>query len=361
MESRAEYEYVVDNRGFVTIKKYKGSGGSVTIPAVIDGNPVDCIGKKAFQCCDNVTHISLPEGITSIEFGAFSMCSSLEIVELPDSITVIKPCAFEFCRSLKKVILPKGITVIGEALFRGCSTLTDVVLPKGITKIDKFAFDDCWKLTNINVPQSLQLVEYFSFGGCESLRYFPLPSGVEAANDAFHDCVALGTDPGKRIPQTYECNGVFYERQADDTLFVTGCLNPMPYHSIKKSIRDHRTVKIMPRAFQNCDNLIEMVIPEGIREIGSKAFAGCSKLRLIELPSTVTHIAYEAIPNIGVKNYVDEKAAYWSGMQDDPWARKHYGLYDPIIVESKSGVVKVIRGSYAEQYCKENHINYVIK
>ena len=355
------FEYEVNKYGFVTITKYKGTGGRVTVPAAIDGNPVDCIGKEAFRFCGSVTHISLPDGIKTVDCYAFSSCDSLETVELPDSITEIQSGAFRFCRLLKKVILPQNVTVISAEMFRGCASLTDVVLPDGITKIDKFAFDDCWKLTNINVPKSLQKVEYFAFGSCESLRYFPLPSGVTAADAAFHDCVALGREPNEWIPQTYKCNGVFYERQKDDTLFVTGCLKPMPYHKLEASIHGHPTVKILAGAFQNCAELIEMVIPEGIREIESNIFAGCNKLKLIELPSTVTYIAKGAIPDIGANSYVDEQAAYWSSMQDDPWARKHYGLYDPIIVESNPGTVRVVRGSYAEQYCIENRIKYKLK
>lgn len=49
------FEYEVNKYGFVTITKYKGTGGRVTVPAAIDGNPVDCIGKEAFRFCGSVT------------------------------------------------------------------------------------------------------------------------------------------------------------------------------------------------------------------------------------------------------------------------------------------------------------------
>lgn len=50
-------------------------------------------------------------------------------------------------------------------------------------------------------------------------------------------------------------------------------------------------LKTIPsEAFQSCESLESVIIPEGVEEIGSMAFAWCYKLRRISLPSTLKYI-----------------------------------------------------------------------
>lgn len=313
-EAEAVFEYKVMENNSVSVEEYKGNSSNVVIPATLGGKPVVRIGY----------------------------------------------CAFQFCTTLQKVVIPEGVTVIGSNAFEGCSNLTDVVLPESLAVIGRFAFWRCWKLENINVPRSLQMVEYLAFGECEVLREFRLREGIQVDDAAFHECSALN---GGSARQTYESEGVIFALQEDGTLHITGYHSPLsrPYQQLSNSIRGHRLVKIQPDAFRDCQEVIEMVIPEGVREIGSGAFQGCPKLRLLALPASVTYIGEDAIPDISAKEFEDEKAAYWAELQYDPWARKEYGLYDPIIVESKPGEVRVVPGSYAESWCRQHGISVVYK
>jgi len=61
--------------GEVTISKYTGQGSDVIVPAVIDKKPVTVNG--AFWWCENLTGITIPENVTSIEANAFLVCTSL--------------------------------------------------------------------------------------------------------------------------------------------------------------------------------------------------------------------------------------------------------------------------------------------
>lgn len=307
-KAEAVFEYKVLENDSVSIEKYKGNSSSVVIPATLGGKPVGRIG-----CC-----------------------------------------AFQFCTVLQKVVIPEGVTVIGSNAFHGCRNLTDAELPESLVIIGRFAFWQCWKLKNINVPQSLQRIEYLAFGECEALREFRLHDDIQVDSAAFNEAHAH---------QTYESEGVIFALQKDGTLHITGYRRPLPrpYQQLRNSIRGHRLVKILPDAFRNCQEVIEMVIPEGVTEIGSGAFQGCPKLRLLVLPASLTYIGEDAIPDISAKEFEDEKAAYWAELQYDPWARKEYGLYDPIIVESKPGKVKVVPGSYAESWCRQHGISVVYK
>jgi hypothetical protein len=78
-------------------------GGSIEIPADIDGMPVTSIGEYAFHRCAPFTSVSIPESITKIGDHAFERCTGLTSVSIPD-----------------------GVTVIGDNVFRDCTGLTSV-------------------------------------------------------------------------------------------------------------------------------------------------------------------------------------------------------------------------------------------
>jgi hypothetical protein len=116
----------------VIIKKYRGGGGAVVIPAKIEGLPVIAIGDEAFQYCTGLTSVVLPKGLTSIGKCAFQYCTSLTSVTLPASLTSIGSNTF-------------NPTLLGDGnrTFFGCDSLTSVVFAPGsniTTKWNDLAF-----------------------------------------------------------------------------------------------------------------------------------------------------------------------------------------------------------------------------
>ena len=103
----------------------------------------DVIGWYAFMDCYRLTSLTLPAGITEIDYSAFYGCSGLTSLTLPAGITKIGSWAFRGCSGLTSLTLPAGITSIGSSAFEGCSRLTSLTLPAGITKIDDFTFNEC--------------------------------------------------------------------------------------------------------------------------------------------------------------------------------------------------------------------------
>jgi hypothetical protein len=73
----------------INIEWYSGGGGDVVIPSEIDGISVTGIGDYAFDGCDSLTSVDIPDSVTFIGSGAFMYCSSLEGVKIPNSLTGI--------------------------------------------------------------------------------------------------------------------------------------------------------------------------------------------------------------------------------------------------------------------------------
>ena len=104
----------------------KAATGELIIPDTIEGNPVTSIGDSAFEGCDRLKSITIPDSVTSIGTYAFFGCSSLTSIAIPDSVTSIGVRAFAVCRNLTSITIPDGVTSIGGLSFEACNHLTAV-------------------------------------------------------------------------------------------------------------------------------------------------------------------------------------------------------------------------------------------
>ncbi|MBQ1996183.1 MAG: leucine-rich repeat domain-containing protein, partial [Clostridia bacterium] len=98
---------------------------------------VTTIGDYAFQYCNNLTSITLPDSVTTIGDNAFQYCNKLTSVTLGDSVTTIGDRAFYDCNNLMSITLSKDLQTIDEFAFYNCSKLRDVFYPGSQEDWDK--------------------------------------------------------------------------------------------------------------------------------------------------------------------------------------------------------------------------------
>ena len=164
------WTYVLEDGG-ATITGYEEEpGGTLTIPAELDGYPVTGIGDNAFELCESLAAITaIPDGITHIGDFAFSTCESLKIVTIPDSVVSIGEATFILCEKLVAVTIPNSITSISDHMFYCCYSLVDVAIPDGVTSIGDSAFERCISLAGITIPGSVTSIGDHAFDYCENL------------------------------------------------------------------------------------------------------------------------------------------------------------------------------------------------
>jgi len=162
------YTYTA-NAGAITITRFVGTVGAVTIPGTLDGLPVTCIGNDAFAFCDSLTSVVIPGSVTNIGESAFMNCTSLTDVVLPDGITCIRNFTFYWCTHLTSVVLPDSVTAIGAGAFSACTKLTSFTVPAHVASIGSGAFGACYSLTNVTIPGSVTRIEDNAFMNCTSL------------------------------------------------------------------------------------------------------------------------------------------------------------------------------------------------
>jgi len=123
--------------------------GDIKIPNTINGYTVTRICAMAFFDYSEITSLTFPSGVKSIEDNAFQNCYALKSITFTEGLQKILCGAFAECVNLEKVVLPNSLTELQTWAFLGCKNLTDVTIPKSITTIQEGVFKDCKKLKNV--------------------------------------------------------------------------------------------------------------------------------------------------------------------------------------------------------------------
>ena len=175
-------------------------------------------------------------------------------------------------RSLSVPQTIDGYTVvgIGSSAFKGNTNLRFLHFPDTLTSIGEYAFGDCINLGTIDFPESLIEINEYAFYGCNSLTSIKLPSNLQTLKYyAFGNCANLQS---VWIPKTI----------TNETYWASS----YGYHG----------------PFNNCGKLKSITFAEGITNIPSGLFAGCTGIESIEIPDTVTRIFSKAFADSSIQS-----------------------------------------------------------
>jgi len=176
----------------VKILGYSGSVKAVKIPAVIEGLNVTDISNNAFAN-RNITSVEIPNTVTTIGDGAFSNCQQLSSITLHDGITSIGVNAFRKT-AIVSIKLPKKITLISQGMFAECRNLANIEIPEGVTVIGVEAFTTCVALSEVKLPTTIRAIHNSAFLNCNLLASVVIPESVtniEFRGNPFVGCGAL--------------------------------------------------------------------------------------------------------------------------------------------------------------------------
>ena len=306
---------------------------SVTIP-----NSVTSIGDRAFDGCWNLTSVTIGNSVASIGEGAFGGCSRLTVINVDENNTAYFSIdGVLFNKSQTELILyprrkqgaytiPNSVTSIGRSAFRECSGLTSVNIPNSVTSIKDYAFEGCSGLTSVTIPNSNDIAAWcnISFGNDDSnplycakhlysdenteITNLVIPDEVTSiGSSAFYGCRGLTS---VTIGNSVESigNGAFYGCSGLTKVIVNdiaawcnisfGSFSASnPFYYAKHLYSDENT------------EITNLVIPDGVTSIGSRAFASCTGLTSVTIPNSVTSIGSSAFSSC--KGLTSNDIAAW--------------------------------------------------
>lgn len=167
--------------------------------------------------------------VTIIGDYAFEGCDGLKYVVIPDGVTTLKGCAFGRCKDLVRVDIPNSVTEIESAVFYKCVSLDCVVLPEGLTTLNQFVFNECYSLTNITIPKSMTNVMY------AALRYCPITNIYYSGDEDDKALMEIGGNNGSTPYATWHyntCETHTYDNACDATCNRCSWTRSMLLHTL---------------------------------------------------------------------------------------------------------------------------------
>lgn len=300
------------------------------------GKNVRSIGERAFNGFRNLNgDLTLPDSVQTIGAGAFQGCEKLSgDLTIPDSVQTIGDSAFEFCTGLNGTLtLGKNLRTIGKKAFSGCAFTGSLTIPEGITEIAIGTFSSSRSsgmfTGKLTLPSTLKTIGASAFSYTDFSGELLIPDGVTSIGaNAFKECDGFGgtlslPDSVKTVGEWafYLCKGFtglklsagltkieklsfahMYGLRTEVVIpeGVTEIGESAFSCSYMPSVRLPSTLKkIEKQAFMYAHNLTKITLPDGLETIGDEAFSGCHPRNAVVLPASIKSIGKKAFDRDG--------------------------------------------------------------
>ena len=322
--------------------------GAVTIPETANEYTVVKIGKNAFNSVSGMTSVIIPNTVTTIEEYAFAECHGLTSVELPASVTSIGAYAFyglsgvssievaagnprydsrDNCNAIietstnkllfgcPETTIPTSVSKIGEASLGNIIYISS--MPSSVTEIDDNAFRNSSLILQVDRTDPLDISDEAFAGINQSI--LRVPAGSKAA---YAEATGWSKFNDKSVKnQIFEGNegNTFTDKTKEgwDMLFTIlddtkkTCIvgNELSVNwgdnsidrnvvegpvTIPETAKGYTVVKIGTCAFEECNKVTSISIPNTVAFIDHDAFNDCRGLTSLEIPASVISIESEA-------------------------------------------------------------------
>ena len=303
---------------------------------------ITALPEKAFYKSENVTEVILPNTLTLISAEMFRE-SCLLFVTIPANVEIIDSYAF-YHTALEEVHFEsesKLKTIGGYVFFN--TNLKDILIPSSTESIGEYAFFNCQRLTNIRFEQksNLKLIGDDAFSDCPDL-IICIPATVES--------IGRGAFSGGTSQVSFEQNsslvsigsGAFSNSNITSIVLPEG-LEFIYSHVFAESKLQSISIpasvaSIEKLAFEDCKNLtsVEFAKESNLKKLHGDdsqysaptgIFVGCSSLKEIEIPASITTIGCSAFR--ACSSLTSVKFAQGSQLNEieDPADESTYGTF----------------------------------
>lgn len=274
------------------------------------------IPKDCFAGCASLTSAHIEA--TKVESGAFARCAKLKVVFIGKDTYEIADDAFEGCVNLTTIRLdpdnqsfqlvegilvdkngdivcaPEGlkqlrflppIHTIPSYLCARRKNLEEVEFGESVTQIEAYSFMECDGLDTVVIPGNVEVLGQNAFEGCKKLRLLVLDAN-DVHNEAFKDCPKLrkvGLGPNVEAL----ANNAFSGCELTQIITDEGNKNYRAKDGVLYDFFDKENPQVSV-SIQAIGPVLE--VPEGVKNIGPRAFAGRPNLKKVILTSSVTVI-----------------------------------------------------------------------
>ena len=233
------------------------------------------------------------ERVTSLQGRCFQSCTNLKEIDLSNITLLDKTMAgshFEGCTNLTKVTLG-NITDMPGSCFYGCTNLETIINSENIRTVSNSAFRNCISLESIDLSNVIK-VDYDAFWGCAILSDIgSLSNVVSFGNNSFSGCSKLGTINIENVETMGGSvfNNCLLLKLENPTLSKCRSINSSAFYKTAiEEINLPVCTEINGQAFAQCSLLRSISMPS-IQTLGGSVFYGDSLLSIdVNLPNLST-------------------------------------------------------------------------
>ena len=285
----------------INLDTFSGAGSASDGIAVVFGASVEKVPMYLFghdgaegKSSPNVKTVTFAEGSTCTDINgeSFMNCTSLQSIVFPPSLKAVYRKAF-YNTSLTSVELPEGVTELKTWAFAECTLLSSVTLPESMKNIDESAFNGCAAIESLIIPANVTAIGKNTFYGCTNLANvtFVNPHGWSAGETAISATeLAVSATAASYLKEDYCAQnwarysvGLKFISNGDGTCYVSDintCTDTNVLIPTKSPDGDLVTA-IGAGAFKGNDQIVSVVIPASVTEIGVGAFFNCVALESV--------------------------------------------------------------------------------
>lgn len=345
--------------------KYIGNACFVAVPSyTIDGcgkvHTVRTVADYAFVNMHQLDTIVLPNTVATISDFAFENCSNLQKVVFPDSLAVIRNYSFRGCKRLQIDSLPNKLHSIGDGAFFGCTSLSSIKIPESIAHIGNQTFMStheitaCWEIPERELVKNL--LSGADFGGILHVPEGCLYNYVIPDQDisSYYGIGYITDDNDRHFERSFIADDCLFKANPDNSAVLIKCFSPgsnaiTVASKVRSNIsgQTYRVTEIHDVAFAGID-CVTVNIDNGICKIGGDAFNNCQNLERVYIPESVLEIGAFAFQNCSNLKHV-----YYSGIMPPKIQDGAFPAQKRIIIHVPQGCVGEYRNILTIHVTKE--------
>ncbi len=319
-------------------------------------NGLNTVGKSAFSFC-KISNLKIPYTVTTIKDSAFRM-NSLTSVEIPYKVSVLeknaiksdnmveykvasgsnyfsakdgvlydylgkKLIAYPAAKSDTVFVMPEVVTSVNEQAFYECNNLESIIVSPNLTTIGTQGFMYCSNITAFSIPDSVEYIGSGAFDGCLKLSSIHIGAGVRYLTGHYFGSCNLSNITISANNQFYTVSGGKVYSKDMMTLVYYPCNLPGETYNIPFGVKE-----IGPGCFYSANYLKNINIPETVEKIGYGAFEYVD-ITSIYIPKSVTEIGFSAFSgcnNLATINY---------GGSSSDWINITIGEWNSILLQAE--------------------------
>ena len=261
-------------------------------------------GYRAFFKAENITEITIPQSVVSVDYYAFAYCENLQTVIFAEDnqLKGIYEGAFLGCINLENIVTPDSIVEISDFAFYGCSKIDQ--LPISENNNIKGIYDYAFAYTGLNgeftTPETLIDIGNYAFLGTK-LTKVTIPDANKKdliiGIGAFEEC-------NEMIEITLPFIGASYE---DEEISWFGYIFGAGTYEANETY--------IP------ESLKTVTLTDGITTIFTGGFAYCTSLETVDVPHSVSVLWNDAFKDTTARyELTNVITTYWY----DEWTKRIY-------------------------------------